>query len=75
MGKLGKTGDAAQQKVTSNIASFIPKLEEWLKEVKLKPMEYVVVGDVGFKEVLKALDFYNGKKGGVKKVVVRLAEE
>lgn len=38
-------------------------------------MEYEVVGDVGFKEVLKGLDVYNGKKTGAKKIVVRLAEE
>jgi hypothetical protein len=75
LGALGKTGDAHQQKITSDIAAFIPQLEKFLAGGQLKPMEYEVVGDLGFKEVLKGLDVYNGKKAGAKKIVVRLAEE
>lgn len=75
LGALGKSGDAHQQKVTSDVAAFIPELEKFLASGQLKPMDYQVVGDVGFKEVLKGLDVFNGKKAGGKKIVVRLAEE
>lgn len=75
LGAIGKSGDEHQRKVTAEIAAFIPQLEKLLESGQLKPMEYDVVGDVGFKEVLKALDAYNNRKGSVKKIVVRVAEE
>jgi hypothetical protein len=75
LGAIGKTGDEHQRQVTANIAAFIPHLEKLLQSGQLKPMEYELVGDVGFKEVLKALDAYNNKKSSVKKIVVRVAEE
>ena len=75
LGAIGKSGDEHQRKVTAEIAAFIPQLEKLLESGQLKPMEYDVVGDVGFKEVLKALDAYNNRKVSVKKIVVRVAEE
>jgi hypothetical protein len=75
LGAIGKTGDAHQKQVTSEIAAFIPQLEKFLSSGLLKPIEYEVFGDVGVKEVLKGLDAFNGKKGGGKKIVVRVAEE
>jgi hypothetical protein len=75
LGAIGKSEDEHQRKVTSEIAAFIPQVEKLLESGQLKPMEYDVVGDVGFKEVLKALDAYNNRKGSVKKIVVRVAEE
>jgi hypothetical protein len=75
LGAIGKSEDEHQRKVTSEIAAFIPHVEKLLESGQLKPMEYDVVGDVGFKEVLKALDAYNNRKGSVKKIVVRVAEE
>lgn len=75
LGAIGKSGDEHQRQVTTEIAAFIPQLEKLLVSGQLKPMEYDVIGDVGFKEVLKALDAYNNRKGSVKKIVVRVAEE
>jgi hypothetical protein len=75
LGAIGKLGDEHQRKVTAEIAALIPQLENLLGSGQLKPMEYDVVGDVGFKEVLKALDAYKNRKGSSKKIVVRLAEE
>jgi hypothetical protein len=75
LGAIGKSGDEHQRKVTAEIAAFIPQIEKLLESGQLKPMEYDVVGDVGFKEVLKALDAYNNRKGSVKKIVVRVAKE
>jgi hypothetical protein len=75
LGAIGKSGDEHQRQVTADIAVFIPQLEKLLLSGQLKPMEHDVVGNVGFKEVLKALDAYNNRKGSVKKIVVRVAEE
>jgi hypothetical protein len=61
--------------VTAAIAAFIPQLENLFENGQLKPMEYEVIGSVGFKEILKALDVYNNRKGSTKKIVVRIAEE
>ncbi|PMD60399.1 GroES-like protein [Hyaloscypha bicolor E] len=75
LGAIGKSGDEHQREVTAEIAAFIPQLEKLLGNGKLKPIEYEVVGAVGFKEVLKALDVYNNRKGSTKKIVVRVADE
>jgi len=75
LGAIGKSADELQREVTAAIATFIPQLEKLLESGQLKPMEYEVVGDVGIKEVLKALDFYQKKKGSTKKIVVKVAEE
>jgi hypothetical protein len=75
LGAIGKTANTHEQQVTSEIAALIPHLEKFLSSGLLKPMEYEVVGDVGVKEVLKGLDVFSGRKGGTKKIVVRLAEE
>ena len=61
--------------MTAEIAAFILQLEKLLGNGKLKPIEYEVIGAVGFKEVLKALDIYNNRKGSTKKIVVRVADE
>lgn len=75
LGAIGKTGDEHQRQVTAHIAAFIPQLEKLLQSGQLKPMGYEVVGGVGFKEVLKALDVYASRKSSEKKIVVRVAEE
>ncbi|KAH8758558.1 chaperonin 10-like protein [Hyaloscypha sp. PMI_1271] len=75
LGAIGKSGDEHQREVTAEIAAFIPQLEKLLGNGKLKAMEYEVIGAVGFKEVLKALDVYNNRKGSTKKIVVRVADE
>ena len=74
LGAIGKSGDDHQREVTAEIAGYIPQLEKLIGSGHLKPMEYDAIGDVGMKEVLKALDAYNDRKGSVKKVVVRVAE-
>ena len=75
LGAIGKSGDEHQREVTAAIAGYIPQLENLLQSGHLKPMEYEIVGDVGFREVVKALEVYNNRKGSTKKIVVRLAEE
>jgi hypothetical protein len=75
LGALGKSGDEHQRDVTAAIGAFIPQLEKLLDNGQLKPMEYEVIGDVGFKEVLKALDVYSNRKGSTAKILVRVAQE
>jgi hypothetical protein len=75
LGALGKSEDEQQRGITADIATFIPRLEELLGSRQLKPMEYEVVGDVGFKGVLQALDVYNNRKGSTSKIVARVAKE
>ena len=75
LGAIGKSDDEHQREVTATIAGFIPQLEKLLESGQLKPMEYETIGDVGFKEVLKALDVYNNRKGSTKKILVKVAEE
>lgn len=75
LGAIGKSSNAGELELNSHISSFIPKLEEYLEQGKLKPMEYDVVGNVGVGEVLAALDAFNAKKSGDKKIVVRIAAD
>ncbi|KUJ17782.1 GroES-like protein [Mollisia scopiformis] len=74
LGMIGRSGSDKSQ-VDRDIEGFIPKLEKYLCERLLKPMGYEIVGDVGVAEVLKGLDAFNARKGGEKKVLVRLAAE
>lgn len=75
LGVIGRSGTEHIAEVNQNIESFIPKLEKYLGEGLLKPMEYDIVGDVGVEEVLKGLDAFRSRKGGEKKVLVRLAAD
>ena len=75
LGSIGKSEDEQQRGITADIATFIPRLEELLGSGQLKPMKYEVVGDVGFKGVLQALDVYNNRKGSTSKIVARVAKE
>jgi hypothetical protein len=75
LGALGKSEDEQQREITADIATFIPQLEKLLGSGQLKPMKYEVVGDVGFKGVLQAMDTYNNRKGSTSKIVVRVAKE
>lgn len=75
LGAIGKSGDEQQREITADIATFIPQLEKLLDSGQLKPMEYEIIGDVGFKGILQALDVYNNRKGGTSKIVVRVAKE
>lgn len=75
LGEIGKSSNAYELELNSNISSFIPKLEEYLEQGKLKPMEYDLVGNVGVEEVLPAFDAFNAKKSGDKKIVVRIATD
>jgi hypothetical protein len=73
LGAIGKSGDNHVAEVNDNIKALIPKLEEYLAEGQLKPMEYELVGSIGVEEVLVALDAFNARKTSEKKIVVRLA--
>lgn len=75
LGAIGKSDDDFQRGMNKDLAEYIPKMEKFVESGLIKPMEFDVIGDIGFKEVNKALDAFNNKKGGEKKIVVRLAEE
>jgi hypothetical protein len=75
LGTIGKSSNAHEKEVNSNIESFIPELETYLADGKLKPMEYEVVGGIGVGEVLTALEAFNTRKSSDKKIVVRIAVE
>ncbi|OBT88014.1 hypothetical protein VE02_02899 [Pseudogymnoascus sp. 03VT05] len=73
LGQIGRSGTEKAERINKDIASMIPKLEEYLEAGLLRPLEYVQVGDVGVGEILKALEAFDNHKSG-KKLVVRLAE-
>lgn len=74
LGEIGRTGTEHIEKTNSDIAAIIVESQKLLETGKLKPLDYVQVGDVGVGEVLKALAAFNTHKSG-KKVIVRLTEE
>ena len=61
--------------MNEDIASYIPKIVRYLEEGSLKPMEYQVVGGVGFESVAEAEKMLGEGKGGGKKLIVRLQDE
>ena len=74
LGEIGRSGNAQIERTNKDIADLITKLQPLLESGKLKPQEYVTVGDVGVGEILKALQAFNSHKSG-KKLVVRVARE
>ncbi len=75
LGEIGREGNAHTEGVNKSIMYLIPILETWLESGKLKPMEYELVEGVGVDKVLKALEIFEARKRGDKKVVVRLADD
>lgn len=71
LGQLGRYGNTLSDEVNENITALIPKLEKYLENGDLKPMEYKVVGE-GFEGVLKGLEVFNSSRTAWKKCVVRL---
>jgi hypothetical protein len=74
LGAIGRTGDEHTREVNQDIEDFIPKLEGFLSNGSIKPMEYEILGEVGMESVLKGLDAFNTKKSSEKKILVKLAE-
>ncbi len=74
LGAIGRSGNEHTLEVNQDIEDFIPKLETLLAQGLLQPMEFEVVGELGFESVLNGLQAFNAKKSSVKKIVVRVAE-
>jgi hypothetical protein len=71
LGIIGQSGPA-QDIVTENIRSYIPYLETYVEEGKLRPMDCEIVGD-GFEALSEAIKLSGSGKYGGKKCVVKLA--
>jgi hypothetical protein len=71
LGMIGQSG-VEQGIVTENIQTYIPSLEVYIEEGKLKPMDYEIVGE-GFEAVSEAIELSNSGKYGGRKCVVKLA--
>ncbi|KFZ15866.1 hypothetical protein V502_05379 [Pseudogymnoascus sp. VKM F-4520 (FW-2644)] len=71
LGDIGQGGE--EREINKKVAAYIPVLEKYLSMGALKPMGYEQVGDIGVEEILKGLVAFNTKKGGAKKMVVRLS--
>jgi len=75
LGVIGQEGSGNVASTNNDIKSFIPVLEEFLKEGLVKPLDVDIVGDVGVGEVPKGLEAFGKKKADGMKIVVRIAEE
>ncbi|KAE8446201.1 hypothetical protein EG329_012426 [Mollisiaceae sp. DMI_Dod_QoI] len=75
LGAIGRSGTEDIAQFNRDTEEFIPKLENYLRGGLIKPMEYDIVGGVGVGEVLKGLDAFNARKGGEKKILVRIADD
>ncbi len=75
LGKIGQDRDASCKIINDDIANMVPKLENCLAKGYIKPMEYDLVDGVGVEVVLKGIEIFNARKGGVKKVLVKVAQE
>lgn len=73
LGLIGRSGDAHTETINKVIESYIPKLENYLGNGMLKPMEYDIEG-TGFEGIVKGIDALNAGKGGGKKIVVKLQD-
>jgi len=73
LGLIGRSGDAHAETINNAIESYIPKLENYLGNGMLKPMEYDIVG-TEFEGVVKGINALSAGKGGGKKIVVRLQD-
>lgn len=73
--KIGQDRDASCKTINDDIANVIPKLEKCLQKGYIKPMEYDLVEGVGVETVLKGIEIFKVQKSGVKKVVVKFAQE
>jgi len=73
LGLIGRSGDAHAETINNFIESYIPKLENYLGNGMLKPMEYDIVA-TEFEGVVKGIDALSAGKGGGKKIVVRLQD-
>jgi len=71
LGMIGQPG-TEEQAVTKDLESYIPYLETYVEEGKLRPMHYEIVGD-GFEAVAEAVKTSNTGKYGGRKCVVKLA--
>lgn len=73
--KLGGLGRPESKELNSLMEKYIPILAKLVENGKVKPLEYELVGDGGFEDIIKAYKHKAGGASGQRKIVVKVQDE
>ncbi|KIX10628.1 uncharacterized protein Z518_01712 [Rhinocladiella mackenziei CBS 650.93] len=73
--RLGGIGRPEAKEFNELMGKYIPVIVGLIKEGKLLPAEYEVIGEGGFEDALKAYHHQRSGAGGSRKVVVKIQDE